>query len=251
MTAIATPDLLTASLDSCRREIVFDEPKARKVLEETLAQPLLPCETAQVLEGERRYAAYWLTSRVAQEYPIISEELFKLTRNLQHRVSTREIENAPVPTIWAVPLDKPIQKTEVKEIKGSVSVPGGYTETRFFTARAEVPEFTAEARAAYLESLATAAEISRDAYREPLVAKILLATNISLPHQATYKMIWAPEHVSVTAIAPSPKDPAIIMCYGRMNFLVHKWNTPNERPIDSFLRDFSAAFSDNQTQELL
>ena len=240
MEPLAT-NLLTTTLEQGKKMLHFDEGKARAALEDILRQPLFPEERQQVMNAAVHFASYWFTSRFAQRYQLLSPDIFKLTRT----VINEEGYQIQIPTLFSVHIDHikggvAIHRTENIECEGKRG-----SDRQKLRVSAVVPEYPIEARAAYIAAQQFTCELTRLAYEDPLLQRILEVSrhergnNDSLfPYTAETIMIWAPEQVEISKIwQDPPRDPALVMVYNGNHFVIHVWDCAEERPIDAFIRE--------------
>jgi len=228
---------LSALLDAAKKTPQFDLERARAMLEKTLSQPLLPCEQEQVGESSRLYVGYWATAHLYENYPqVVSQELFELKRPVAVKDRYGDTSTIEIPSILSVDVRTKIPAivSEKIEFEGRNDV---------FEMRVEVPSFTPEAREAYVEALRTSANIAHEAYEDPLIRRVLANNrDVPLPTDSTYRIIWAPEEISLRDVTPRPKDPALIQTYWGTHFVVFTWEREKERPIEAFIKEFSTSF---------
>lgn len=229
---------LVDGLKTHTSSVSFDEPSARAALESLLTQPLLPVERDHVESQMRNFAGYWFISRLGHKYTPISAEMFKLTRRVEQDGIT-----ADVPTFFSMDfrVSEPSKEVEIKtRYKGS----GTYDTWRDIAIKARVPPVIPEARTAYVGAVKFAASITQKAFDDDLLCRILTASpHYPLPVNAGYTMIWAPDKVELRDVTPVPEDPALIMKYWGVHFLVHRWDSDHERPLAPLITNFQREFS--------
>ena len=227
-------NILVDTLAENQQRLEFDEAQAREALERILTQPLLPVERDQIVRQARNFAASWIVTRVASRYDFVSKEIWGLKREMVYGNSS-----LTVPTLFRAKMGENLEKG-VAEIDASGK--DIYGHAKQFKVRAEVPTITDEAREAYIKAVRYSAQITSRAFRDPLVGRIMSTQKIPLPVNSTYSLVWAPDKLVVEDVTPVPIDPAIIMTYEDLNFVVYKWDIDNERPISPLLKNFQESF---------
>ncbi|MDP4012636.1 MAG: hypothetical protein Q8R00_03475 [Candidatus Nanoarchaeia archaeon] len=242
-------DYFNEAIASQSKRLIYDEKGTRAILEKKLSQPLLPYERTQVNEFATKYACTWFVKELAKKYKIISNDIYRLKRGIIHNEET-----ITVPSIWNI---------NVRKMQDSIKTMDFEVEDKYrgrkniYKVSAEIPEFTDEAKNAYIEALTLSSKLYTRALKDPLLSSILLSDvdeKIPLPHKdVNYFMIWSPDKLEtilhqqiLPKPLPKPVDPALILEYGgkdkaigATSFIVHKWESANELSIDALLKEFS------------
>jgi hypothetical protein len=223
----------------------------RQKILELLNQPLFPIEQDKVYETLNQAVRCLFCYKLSQRYPVVSKSIFELVTKREEKVDGVTYE-AKLPVVVRLPLSKAQNGSEFKD---TIFVyPVDKTEyNRWDSKRAEIwcpiPRITSEARTAIAESVAYRAQIIAEAYRDTLFAKILEknmvkhdSKNIAseLLENIDFQLIWAPSKWNMKYVE---KDPAILMNYNNANFMVHQWEIPEEKSLDTVLMEFGEDFA--------
>lgn len=236
---------LPALVEAYTKEVAFKEKTVRDKIEELLRQPLLPAEQQKVYDTLGKYVTLNFVFGLSQRYPVISEGIFGVLKREEliyphdHRPYTFE-----APAVVRIPLQegkiggyfqiekvRGIRKMDDREVEAKLSCP--------------IPEIIPEARRAVAESIGFSAELVSKAYQDDLISKIIMTDVIQgkafeTPLNATkYSLVWAPSKWGITELKIIEKDPAIFMKYADTNFMVYRWNIPEENNLEAMLREFT------------
>lgn len=231
---IQNQDLLTTTLSQNQVKVEFNEARARELLDHIISRPLLVIDHDEVMNKARNFVSNWFIQEAARSYPMISSEVFERKRKISY--GTRILE---IPLLFKIPLN---------EIKGKghsvLQVDNKGFDYAQYHIQAETPELTTEVREAYIKALFFNADLTKRAYTDPLIQKILATDRtFKSPYDAEFSIIWAPEKVEVNKVTPVPRDPALIMSYTQYAyFCIHKWDIPGEYPLEAMLKEFITSF---------
>ncbi len=233
---------LTAAINSHRKKVDSQIDKARAQVERLLSQTLLPNEQDKVYGLLKDFATTYFIHGIAEQYPLISEDIFQ--ERVRTELTAKDRYGSPheyvtkVPVVLKLDFDQKGKDVFDMHVKGKrIDV---RSEEEDLSIRCSVPEIVPEARAALLESMGFNARLIAQAYRDPLVSRILMRDKISTreipePTDSQYSLVWAPSTWDARVVE---KDPAIFMKYLGRNFLVYQWDIPEEKSLDVMLREF-------------
>lgn len=217
--------------------------KQRAKVIEILSQPLLPIEQEKVYSQLSEFVTLNFGYEIVGKYPSISAKIFNLERDIKVEVEGNYYQNGThkvsVPSLVKIPF-KESNNGSFKIRKKAERIRD--KEQREIELSCTIPEITPEARSVYADSIGFCAELVSKAYKDGLISRILLRDlekGIPNPLDSTYSLVWAPSVWDAKAIPRPERDPAIFMEYNGWNFLVHKWDIPEERSLDAMLREFS------------
>lgn len=221
----------------------------RQKILELLNQPLFPIEQDKVYETLNQAVRCFFSHKLSQRYPVVSKSIFELVAKREEKVDGIVYE-AKLPVIVRVPLSKALERSEFKDtIFGYPVDKTNSWDSRRVEIWCPIPRITSEARTAIAESVAYRAQIIAEAYRDSLFAKILEknmvkhdSKNIAseLLENIDFQLIWAPSKWNMKYVE---KDPAILMSYNNANFMVHQWEIPEEKSLDTVLMEFGEDFA--------
>ncbi|MEK6886821.1 MAG: hypothetical protein AABW88_03235 [Nanoarchaeota archaeon] len=229
-----------------KRTLDFNEDQARELLKEMLVQPLLPPEREQIDEYVVKYAVCWFIKRFNERYAQLDPSIFELNRSI--KVDSHD--TASFPALFSV---------EVEKEHGGI-VTHRHQETKYhngYDIKVQVPQIPREARIEYCKARAFNHQLIGQAFNDILLARIMTEYPRILTRQVNgvFRMIWAPEQVEVTKVAPVPRDPAIIFdlpyteekegpgpSIPRIVHQIYKWDAPGERDLEGMLHEFTTSF---------
>lgn len=233
---------LAKAIHTSKRTLQYNEQSARSKLEELLSQPLLPAEQQKIYEVLKKFVAMEFLNQLTKKYPMISDDIFKLTKDERIKIANRYNEEyiVTVPLVVKIPLENSkIEDMYLATARGKKNKIGSNDEVEVNIA-CVIPEITSDARAALADSIRFSAELTAKAYQDPLVAKVMVRDRmhertLEGPLKSNYSLVWAPSMWNAKIVE---KDPAIFMRYAGTNLLVHQWEIPEETSLDSLLKEF-------------
>ena len=196
---------------------------------------------SEVVERERalrHVVADYLCSEFGMRYDLISDELFKIKRNIPYTVTLgndqeRKIE-ITIPLFFSVPFGS----SELHKIESTRKI--DYDDCKV-SLSCSPPPLTQEAKKKAREAKAYFLEIYARALREEGIGQRLMqdfegfsrAGNFDM----TLKWIPRPSDLEITAQVIE-KDPLVIaQVYGK-NYLVARWDVEGEEPYQHYLAEF-------------
>mgnify|MGYP001574195031 CR=1 FL=1 len=240
------------AIDTHKSIFEFNEQKARSMLEETLYKPLLPSEREKIALQVQSYALHWFTKKMNEQYSQLDPLIFSLMRSIQ--ADTHDSPSFPV--LFSVNLEKEIPTVVKHRWHG-----GKYSND--YDIQARVPKLTREAITAYWKARAHNNHLIGEAYKDSLLVRILQEYPNIVRRQVsgTFRMIWAPDEVTVRQIAPIPRDPAIIFDtqsetyedksgLPRTLHILYKWDASGERDISDLVQEFITSFPQAEIKSL-
>jgi len=231
---------LAKAIHTSKRTLQYNEQSARSKLEELLSQPLLPAEQQKIYETLKKFVAMEFLNQLTKKYPIISDDIFKLTKEDYLKIANRYNEEyvVKVPLVVKIPLENSkIEDTYATTARGRKVRSDNEVEVNI---ACTIPEITSDARAALADSIRFSAELTAKAYSDPLVAKVMVRDRLhdrtlEGPLKSNYHLVWAPSTWNAKIVE---KDPAIFMRYAGTNLLVYQWEIPEETSLDELLKEF-------------
>lgn len=232
---------LAKAIHSSKVTLQYNEQSARAKLEELLSQPLLPAEQQKIYEVLKKFVGMEFLNQLAKKYPIVSDNIFKLTKEETLKIENRHNEEyiVKVPLVVQISLeDSKIEDVYHARAEGR-KIRSDYDNVEVNIA-CTIPELTSEARSALAEAIKYSAELTAKAYQDTLVSKVMVRDRLrerSLegPLKANYNLVWAPSIWNARVVE---KDPAIFMRYAGKNLLIHQWEIPEETSLDGLLKEF-------------
>jgi len=237
-----TKHILPTIINSNKISLTYYRENARDKLEELLSQPLLPAEQQKVYEALNRFVALEFLYQLSKRYPIISDEIFNLEKEEKYTHDYKDY-TVRLPVVVSVPLQSlKVDDVFKKRVKGvKIKDDDSYTREHEFEIECSIPELTPEARIAFSDAVKFSAELTAEAYKDKLFARILIRDRmyeraLDGPLISKYHLVWAPSNWNIKLIET---DPAIFMKYAGHNLLIYSWNIQEEKSLDSMLREFA------------